>query len=64
MWLMAIATIKARGRPATGAGTPVQVRLQPPDLEALDAWRMAHEDVPSRPEAVRLLIRNVLGQRS
>ena len=56
---------KRRGRPpTTGKGAPVTVRLQPPDLEALDAWRAAHEDVPSRPEAVRLLIRNVLGHQA
>ena len=33
------------------------VRLQPPDLAALDAWRAAQETEPSRPEAVRSLMR-------
>ena len=42
------------GRPATGIGTPVTVRLQPEPLAALDAWISdLGEPMPSRPEAVR-----------
>lgn len=49
---------KKRGRPATtGKGTGVLVRLQPEDLAALDSWIDAQEDQPSRPEAVRKLMR-------
>jgi metal-responsive CopG/Arc/MetJ family transcriptional regulator len=42
-----------RGRPATGKGTQVQVRLQPDLLRALD--RFIAEEAPdvSRPEALR-----------
>lgn len=46
-----------RGPAATGKGTLVGVRLQPPDLAALDAWIAAQpEPSPSRPEAVRQLV--------
>lgn len=44
------------GRPATGKGTPVVVRLQPDTLAKLDAWMVAQGDGPSRPEAVRRMI--------
>jgi hypothetical protein len=46
---------KKPGPPATGKGTLVGVRLQPPELSRLDAWAAAHEDKPSRPEALRRL---------
>ena len=36
------------------------VRLQPGDLTALDAWREAQEGSPSRPEAIRLIMREHL----
>jgi hypothetical protein len=46
-----------RGRPATGKGEPVQVRLQPSQIAAVDAWIEAQGDPkPSRPEAIRRLI--------
>jgi hypothetical protein len=32
------------------------VRLQPPDLAALDAWIKVQDDGPSRPEAIRRLV--------
>lgn len=37
-------------------GTPVMVRMQPDQLEAVDAWASAQDDAPSRPEAVRRLV--------
>jgi hypothetical protein len=43
-------------RPA-GKGAPIMVRLQPADLAALDSWIAAQEDEPTRPEAVRKLMR-------
>jgi hypothetical protein len=48
---------KARGRPATGQGTLLGVRLQPSLLEALDSW-ISKQKQPNltRPEAVRQLI--------
>jgi hypothetical protein len=51
---------KKRGPPATGKGTPVMVRLQPPELARLDEWIALQEDAPSRPEALRRLTRSAL----
>lgn len=50
-----------RGRPRTDA-TPVLVRLQPDQLAALDRW-IADQGapVPSRPEAVRTILRAAIG---
>jgi hypothetical protein len=36
------------------------VRLQPDQLAKIDAWREAQTDKPSRPEAVRRIIRAAL----
>jgi hypothetical protein len=55
-----VITKKKRGPPATGIGTLVGVRLQPDDLAAVDAWRAEQDDAPTRPEAVRKLIRKSL----
>ena len=45
------------GRPATGQGTPITVRMQPPQLGALDAWIAEQpEPRPSRPEAMRVIV--------
>lgn len=41
-------------------GTQIQVRLQPDDLAALDQFRAAEVDLPSRPEALRRLAAEVL----
>jgi hypothetical protein len=52
---------KKMGRPPTGIGPAIGLRLYP-DLEAdIDAWiaRQA-EPRPSRPEAIRLLLRLAL----
>ena len=57
------ATTKSRGRPATGKGTPVQVRLQPDLLEKIDAWLGAearHKGLAepnSRAHAIREILR-------
>ncbi len=49
------------GRPATGQGTPVTVRMHDPTLDALDAWIAAQpEPRPSRPEAIRLALKDWL----
>jgi hypothetical protein len=48
-----------RGRPAVGKGIPIQVRLQPDDLELLDLWIAANAPETSRPEAVRRILRLV-----
>jgi hypothetical protein len=46
---------KKPGPPATGKGTLVGVRLQPPELACVDEWAAEQEDKPSRPEALRRL---------
>ncbi|MBW6523283.1 ribbon-helix-helix domain-containing protein [Sphingomonas sp. RHCKR47] len=45
--------IKRRGRPATGRGESINVRLQPDQLAALDEWVARQASAPSRPEAIR-----------
>ena len=51
---------KKRGPAPTGKGTPVQVRLQPFQLTALDAW-IAKQDRPlTRPEAMRAMMETIL----
>lgn len=56
MSVPAINDSKKRGRPATGQGTPVVVRMQPEQLAAVDNWAASEDDVPTRPEAVRRLV--------
>ena len=47
---------KVRGRPATGQGTLIGVRLRPSHLKAIDAW-IAKQSMPvTRPEAIRGMI--------
>lgn len=49
-----------RGRPRTDS-TPILVRLDPELLRAVDAWRLRRlAPKPSRPEAIRLLLRDKL----
>jgi cytochrome c553 len=49
------------GRPRTGIGTPVMVRLQSEQLAALDAWIAARDEPrPSRPEAIRIILQEKL----
>jgi len=51
---------KKRGPAPTGKGTPIQVRLQPSQLKALDAW-IDKQDVPlTRPEAIRAMMETIL----
>ena len=60
-----VITKKRKGPAPTGKGVLVGVRLQPDDLAALDAWIDAQDDKPSRPEAVRKLMRlGMLAQRA
>lgn len=51
------ATTKRRGRPATGKGEPVQVRLQPDQLRELDDWIAKEGKGQTRPEAIRDILR-------
>ncbi|OWK19381.1 hypothetical protein AJ88_45675 [Mesorhizobium amorphae CCBAU 01583] len=50
---------KSRGRPATGKGELIGVRLQPDMLAALDKFVDEQEGI-TRPEAVRLILRDWL----
>jgi hypothetical protein len=54
---------KKRGPPATGKGFLIGVRLQPSDLGKVDDWVEAQDDRPSRPEAMRRLIKQALDSR-
>jgi hypothetical protein len=45
---------------ATETGTLIGVRLQAPELAALDAWRKDQPDIPTRPEALRRLAATAL----
>lgn len=48
---------KRRGRPATGKGFTIGVRVQPDQLAILDAWIARQpEPRPSRPEAIRQIL--------
>ena len=51
---------KKPGLLPTGIGTPIQVRLQPAQLDSLDAWIAHQPDSLTRPEAVRRLLDKVL----
>ena len=49
------------GRPRTGIGPVVGVRLYPDIEEALEAWIAEQPDPkPSKPEAIRRILRNEL----
>lgn len=52
--------IKKRGRPATGPGTSINLRLQASQLAALDNWIAAQPEPVSRPEGIRIILTNVL----
>lgn len=47
---------KKIGRPATGIGKMIAVRLQPDQLTALDTWAEKQDPKPTRPEAIRQLL--------
>jgi hypothetical protein len=48
-----VITQKRRGPAPTGKGTLIGVRLQPDDLNKIDAYIAKQPDAPSRPEALR-----------
>ncbi len=54
---------RGRGRPRTGIGKPVGLRLYP-DLERrIDEWASKQPDTPGRPEAIRRLIEIALASK-
>ena len=44
------------GPPPTGKGTPIQVRLQPDQLAALDRWIAENDATLTRPAAIRIVL--------
>jgi hypothetical protein len=50
---------RGRGRPFIGA-IPIQVRMPPPELAALDSWINKQDGTPTRPEAIRRLVEMAL----
>ena len=44
----------------TEKSTPVLVRMSPAQLKALDAYRRADADLPTRPEAIRRIVEQAL----
>lgn len=51
---------KKRGPKPTGWGTPIMLRLQPDQLSLLDTWITGQPDQPSRPEAIRRILKDAL----
>lgn len=51
---------KTRGRPSTGIGKPVGLRLYPDMEEAIDRFIAEEPDAPTRPEALRRILRDWL----
>jgi hypothetical protein len=50
---------KKMGRPPTGIGATIGLRLYPNEEQALDAWIAKQpEPKPSRPEAIRRILRD------
>src|SRR5262249_15952409 len=47
---------RGRGRPPTGIGKPVGLRLYPELEQKVDAWASKQPDQPGRPEAIRRLL--------
>jgi hypothetical protein len=58
--------LTARGKPRKrnpAPGEPVVVRLQPHELDLLDAWMIEQDDIPeTRQDAIRRLIAMVCGK--
>lgn len=51
---------KSRGRPPTGKGQQIVTRLHDDLLSPLDAFIASETDAPSRPEAIRRILRDWL----
>ena len=56
MMLISSAKKPSRGRPTIDSEA-VNVRLERQRLQALDKWRRDQDDFPTRPEAIRRLIK-------
>jgi hypothetical protein len=55
---------RGRGRPKTGIGKPVGLRLYPELERGVDQWASSQADKPGRPEAIRRLIEIALTAKS
>jgi hypothetical protein len=55
---------RGRGRPRTGIGKPVGLRLYPELERRVDQWAARQADKPGRPEAIRRLIEIALAAKS
>jgi hypothetical protein len=56
---------RGRGRPPSGLGTPIQVRLKRDQLALLDAWIAKQPSPkPSRPAAIRSILSEALARRA
>jgi hypothetical protein len=55
---------RGRGRPRTGIGKPVGLRLYPGLERRVDQWAFRQPDKPGRPEAIRRLIEIALTAKS
>jgi hypothetical protein len=47
---------KKRGRPPTGTGKTVGVRVRPELSAEIEGWRAQQRPIPSQPEAIRRLV--------
>jgi hypothetical protein len=54
---------RGRGRPKTGIGKPVGLRLYPELERRVDQWASNQPDKPGRPEAIRRLIEIALTRK-
>ncbi|MBI1650130.1 hypothetical protein [Hyphomicrobium sulfonivorans] len=60
-----IRDIKKVGRPkTTGTGTIIGARWHDAELSEIDDWRRNQEDIPTRAEAIRRLVRIALDSLS
>jgi hypothetical protein len=55
---------RGRGRPRTGIGKPVGLRLYPKLEQQIDAWASKQPDRPGRPEAIRRLLEFALSAKT
>jgi hypothetical protein len=55
---------RGRGRPRTGIGKPVGLRLYPELERQVDQWALKQPDKPGRPEAIRRLIEIALASKT
>ena len=55
---------RGRGRPRTGIGKPVGLRLYPELERRVDQWALKQPDKPGRPEAIRRLIEIALASKT